>query len=632
MSGATVLAVGAVSAFGTGHAAYRVAMAGQRARVAISVDEPFARAGFARPVAARVTSVLAPADDRATALLSTALDQCLSRLGEIRPSWRSCRVGLVMGTSSGGMLTAQTLFAAHAGGERITSRLARGATYFAPLEAATAAMGVTFAPRVLLLGACASSTLALGLALRWLALGRCDIALAGGFDAMSEFVASGFEALRATTATLPRPFRLARDGMALGEGAGVVALELAQKTARDTSFPALVGFAATTDAVHLTAPDRTGHGLGRAAELALADARLPAEAIGIVSAHATATPFNDVAEAQAIRRVFGDRGPSVVFPFKAQIGHALGAAGVLESLALLDAVAQEIAPAAAGDGAIDPECAVPLLDASRAAPSAPSLKLSSAFGGANAALVFAPRAEPSPPVVARPVYLHVVHTIGAALDGPAFAARMRDRHPNLPRLDLLAKLVLSVVDPLAMAVGASALEGGGMILGHTLATLEQNALFDARRRERGPRSVEPRRFPATSPNAAAGECAIAFRLTGPTFAVGGSLHGGLEALSVARDLVAARDAETMLVVAADLSGPLSSALLDAASGPAIEQGACAALLTALPTLGAASSTTTAIELHGEVPRALGGDSDWIWTGPAGHAELAMYLRGLRSPK
>ena len=107
----------------------------------------------------------------------------------------------------------------------------------------------------------------------------------------------------------------------------------------------------------------------------------------------------------------------------------------------------------------------------------------------------------------------------------------------------MARLVVSAVYRLGTLVGFQALTGAGLILGHSLATLEQNEIFDARRRERGARFVEPRRFPATSPNAAAGECAIAFQLTGPTFAVGGSLHGGLEALSVARDLSAVGDAD-----------------------------------------------------------------------------------------
>jgi 3-oxoacyl-[acyl-carrier-protein] synthase-1/3-oxoacyl-[acyl-carrier-protein] synthase II len=163
------------------------------------------------------------------------------------------------------------------------------------------------------------------------------------------------------------------------------------------------------------------------------------------------------------------------------------------------------------------------------------------------------------------------------------------------------------------------MEGAGLIVGTTLATLEQNELFDARRRERGARFVEPRRFPATSPNAAAGECAIVFQLTGPTFAVGGSLHGGLEALAVARDLVAVGDAEVMLVVAADLTGPSSSALLSAAVAPPIAEGACAALVCSRPAQK---------RLALEIPRALSDGHDWIWSGPCGHTELGAYLDGL----
>jgi 3-oxoacyl-[acyl-carrier-protein] synthase II len=644
MSGAAIVAVGAVSAFGAGDTAFALGGPGERPRVAIGHDDTLARAGLARPIAARVANLFPRAGDRATLLLCMALDQCLARLGEVRPRWREGRVGLVIGTSSGGMSTAETFFAARAQRKVVGASLARGATYFAPLEVATQALGGDFSPRVLLLGACASSTLALGLALRWLQLGRCDLALAGGFDAVSEFVAAGFEALRATTSTRPRPFRIGRDGMALGEGAGVVAVELAAETPahrtpgppRDHgralhelhagAFSYLVGFGATTDAVHITAPDKTGHGLARAATLAMSDAGVDASTIGIVSAHATATPFNDSAEAKSIRLALGERGPNVVHPFKAQIGHTLGAAGVLESLALLDATRRGFAPAAAGEGPLDPECAVPLADVGVPLPCAPALKLSSAFGGANAALVFAPPIASASRERGRPVFLHAFVTVEELIDVRTLGQRLGDRHPNLPRLDGLARLVLSAVHRLSEVTGAAAIEGGGIIVGHALATLEQNDLFDARRRERGPRSVEPRRFPATSPNAAVGECAIAFRLTGPSFAVGGSLHGGLEALAVARDLVAAGDARTMLVVAADLGGAASSELLAAAEAPPIPEGACAALVGAFPAFQSASAAERERELNGPVPRTLGPESDWIWTGPAGHVELAMYLR------
>jgi hypothetical protein len=144
--------------------------------------------------------------------------------------------------------------------------------------------------------------------------------------------------------------------------------------------------------------------------------------------------------------------------------------------------------------------------------------------------------------------------------------------------------------------------------------------------------VEPRRFPATSPNAAAGECAIAFGLTGPTFGVGADLHGGLEALQVGHDLVAAGDAPAMLVVAADLAGVVSSALLEAAEGPVLPEGACVALVTASPTVPARSQPGRVlpadVALGREIPRTLARAGGVAWAGPAGHLELDTYLRSL----
>jgi 3-oxoacyl-[acyl-carrier-protein] synthase-1/3-oxoacyl-[acyl-carrier-protein] synthase II len=152
MSGATLLAVGAVSAFGAGDTAFAVGGLGERARVAIQHDEALARAGFARPIAARALALSPRAGDRATHLLRSAFDQCLARLGEVRPRWRERRIGLVIGTSSGGILTAESFLAVRARGEPVTRSLARGATYFAPLESVSSEMGVDFSPRVLVLG------------------------------------------------------------------------------------------------------------------------------------------------------------------------------------------------------------------------------------------------------------------------------------------------------------------------------------------------------------------------------------------------------------------------------------------------------------------------------------------------
>ncbi len=570
MSDAAILASGAVSALGEGREAASAGVVGQPAVVAIGRDDELARAGLARPFVARA-AIPAAVDDRATWLLGRALDACTGELDRVRPSWRRERVGLVVGTSSGGMRQAERAFARIAEGHAWQE--GESASYHGPVARAVRDRGLSFDPVLVVLGACASSVLAIGLGCRWLERGDCDLVLAGGFDDVTVFVAAGFEALRATTATPPpRPFRTGRDGMALGEGAGLVALAREASGAR--AF--VTGFGAASDAVHLTAPDREGRALSRAVQAALDEAGRPR--IDLVSPHATATPFNDPVEARVLASAFGDDRP-VVAPFKAQIGHTLGAAGVLETLACVDALERGVLPASAGQGEMDPEAMVRLLGRCEAGAPQNALKLALAFGGLNAALVVSTR--PGARRAVRSAYVtrgaHV-----AAVPAPeelaslvGGATRVVERSS---RGDGLVRLALGAVARLH-ASGVR-LEGAGIVVGTALATLETNALFAARIRERGARMAEPRRFAYTSPNAVAGECSIAFDLTGPGFSLGGGLHAGLEALAAATLLVEAGDAERVVVVAVDEVGPATGAMGFGAL--ALREGAVATLVSADP--------------------------------------------------
>jgi 3-oxoacyl-(acyl-carrier-protein) synthase len=590
---AAILAFGAISAFGEGARAGNAGSPFEPAPVAIGRDPELERAGLLRPFAARA-SLDDGRDDRATAILLRALGACAKSLDDVRPDWRTARVGAAIGTSSGGMRTAERFFR----GDPVTPA---DATYFGPLHAALARLGLTPNPVSLVLGACASASIAIGLGARWLHERRCDLVLAGGFDAVSVFVAAGFEALRATTARPPpRPFRKDRDGMALGEGALVFAL-VRPDDARGARVHAYVrGFGAACDAVHVTAPDRTGAGLARAARAALADAGVPPEAVDLVSAHGTATPFNDAAESRALSSVLGARARTVpVHPFKAQIGHTLGAAGGLETLVCIDAMTRGIVPAAAGEGEVDPDAEVTVYPVAAAGALRTSLKLASAFGGANAALVVSidpPReARPAP----RDVYVsRAVHVTDVPSD---LAARVPEG--ALARADRVVLLALAATYALAQRAGS--LEGAGIVVGHTLATLETNAVFDERIRARGARFAEPRRFPYTSPNAVAGECAVLFRLTGPAFAVGSGPTGALEALSAARDLVAAGDADRMVVLAVDDVGPASARLV--ASGLRLEltTGAVAVLVTSEPSAARIGRIDLGFDSRVEAPIANG---------------------------
>ncbi len=565
MSRVAIVAYGALSALGEGDDAASAGVVGEAARLGIAHDAELADAGLARPFVARVR-IDERDEDRATAILRRALASCANELDRVRPRWRDERVGLVLGTSSGGMRSAERLF------DGVTTS---EATYFAPMQNAANALGVAggLAPATLVLAACASSTIAIGLATRWLEVGDCDIVIAGGFDAVSVFVAAGFEALRATTATPPpRPFRVGRDGMALGEGAAVLALARADGT--DVARAYVTGFGASADAVHLTAPDRTGAGVVRAASRAMREAGRNARGIDLVSPHATATPFNDPAESRALATLLGTHAANVPLqPFKAQIGHTLGAAGVLETLACVDAIARGVLPASAGTGELDPDAPARLLDVAEASPVRAALKLSSAFGGANAALVVARDPDGAIACASRDAFVGRAVHVDRDPDVAVLAARLGVAVDRVARADALTRLALEAVARLVDVHGS--LAGAAIVVGQSLATIETNALFHAKIRDRGSRFAEPRRFPYTSPNAVAGECSLAFGLTGPSFAVGSGLHAGVEALAVAALLVRAGDAERAVVVAVDEIGDVARRL-----APDATSGAVATLVTA----------------------------------------------------
>jgi 3-oxoacyl-[acyl-carrier-protein] synthase-1/3-oxoacyl-[acyl-carrier-protein] synthase II len=608
---AAVIAFGAISPLGEGESASGVAARSEAAFVAIREDEELVRSSFARPFAARVPPRGDPSRDRADVVLERALASCAAELDVVRPGWRASRVGLALGTSSGGMRSAEILFERHAAGAPIDVDTATAATYFAGMSVALPALGLAHvAPTTLVLTACSASTLAIGLGTRWLEAGTCDLVLAGGYDAVSVFVAAGFEVLRATSVQVPpRPFCVGRDGMAVGEGACVLALVRPAELAPTlTPHALLLGFGASSDAVHLTAPDRTGDGLARAATRALQTAGLTMDAppIDLVSPHATATPFNDAAESKALAATLGASARPVIHPLKAQIGHTMGAAGALETLACIHALQRGIHPASASHENVETDLGGRLLPLSEAGDPRLALKLSAAFGGANAALVVAradvgmDRARALPPPSRRTTFVTRAVVVDALPSLAELAARTGHAEEKLARGDGLVRFAIAAVEGLRERVGAAALEGAGVIVGHSLATLETNALFASRMRSRGVRMSEPRRFPYTTPNAVAGECGVVFGLRGPGLAVGSGLHGSVEALAIASDLVASGDADAMVVVAVDEIGDTARALLHGAGWEAdypLRSGAVALLVTSDRTHAVAriAATTLAID-------------------------------------
>lgn len=572
MRAITAVCASAISSLGRGRDAYRAGDFGEEPRTGLAID-PSLGTNLRHPLVGRVTCQLgSDAPDRAQALLLAAASDLALQLDRLGCSFRRERLAIVLGTSAAGMPSIEAALQARARGALCPEGAARAA-YFAPLAAVEAELGVR-AVVVQILAACASSTVALGLGCRWLEAGLFDWVIAGGYDALSGFVASGFDALGALTKDTPLPFREDRDGMALGEGAALVALH---NGASSAGLGRVLGFGMSADAVHITAPDATGTGLARAAQFALEDAGFGAEAIDLVSAHGTATRFNDAAETNALRRIFGSRRIPLL-PFKAVIGHTLGAAGALEALSAWDALACGMIPAVPGRGAVLDDRQIWLARVHERSSVRTALKLSAAFGGTNAALVLGRQDAPvtGSPRSVRPVALAKVGPPIERADPELLGSMVPQRASVLSRLDGLSELVLAAAARLLRELAFRPGPRTAVIVGTASATLECNEQFDRRRREGLP--VEPRRFPATSPNVCAGWCSIAFGFTGPSFCVASHGDPRQDALLLGHDLIQAGDADAALVIAAEDAGPVVSELFGRAGHSIPRRGAQAILL------------------------------------------------------
>lgn len=247
--------------------------------------------------------------------------------------------------------------------------------------------------------ACAAATQAIGDATEVIRRGHADVMLAGGAEAgISELGLAGFCSMRALTTSYndrpeasSRPFDRNRDGFAPAEGAGMLVLEeLDHARARGAEpLAEIIGYGVSADAQFLVAPPDDGAGAARAMVTAMADAGIAPEEIDYISAHATATEIGDIAETRAIRKVFGERAYEIpVSALKSQIGHLLGAAGGVESAAIVQTIRTgTIAPTINLDHA-DPDCDLDYVPhAARSAEVRTAMKNSFGFGGQNAVLI-----------------------------------------------------------------------------------------------------------------------------------------------------------------------------------------------------------------------------------------------------
>jgi 3-oxoacyl-[acyl-carrier-protein] synthase II len=276
------------------------------------------------------------------------------------------RVGVILGSGIGGLKAFEEQHDVYR--ERGQSKIS---PFFIPMFIADIAAGLVSmrfnakGPNYATVSACATSAHAIGDAYRTIQYGDADVMITGGSEAtVTPMAIGGFANMKALSernespATASRPFDATRDGFVMGEGAGVVILEeLEHARARGAKIYAeIVGYGATGDAYHLTAPAPDGEGAQRAMRRALNDAKLRVDDIQYINAHGTSTPANDLNETKAIKAVFGDIAKDInVSSTKSATGHMLGAAGAVEFIICTHVVRECTIPPTINYETPDPE-------------------------------------------------------------------------------------------------------------------------------------------------------------------------------------------------------------------------------------------------------------------------------------
>ncbi|MBI4914082.1 MAG: beta-ketoacyl-[acyl-carrier-protein] synthase family protein [Acidobacteria bacterium] len=273
-----------------------------------------------------------------------ALEEALAQSGPPLERLDPRRIGIFQGAATTGLPAAEDYLLARMQGRRASPELSVYRTPAILSDTLGRRLGAT-GPRATVMNACSSSLLSLGQAWERVAAGELDLAASGGAESLCRMTYTGFSSLKAMDPHPCRPFSRDRAGMNLGEGAAQFLLEpLEQARARGADILGeVVGYGASLDAHHPTAPHPEGAGAARAMGMALRVGRLSPESVDLVSAHATATPANDGAEALAIRTVLGEAADRVsVTGSKSQFGHCLGAAGAVGTAVALLALRHQV--------------------------------------------------------------------------------------------------------------------------------------------------------------------------------------------------------------------------------------------------------------------------------------------------
>ncbi|MBP0455404.1 MULTISPECIES: beta-ketoacyl-[acyl-carrier-protein] synthase family protein [unclassified Kitasatospora] len=532
-----------------------------------------------------------PADlDRCYALAATAIREALRTSGLDLDTVDRNRVAVVVGSSLGAMPTLESV---HRG-------LVHNGELDAPQAAASqlpcvgdyiAAEFDLRGPRVVLSNACAASAVALGYAAELLWKGDVDHVICGGVDPLAELSAYGFSALGALDPEPCAPMS-ASTGLTLGEGAGFMVLEAADRAAERgaRALAELGGYGLSCDGYHQTAPDPSGKGAAAAMAQALETAGLGPEDVDYVNLHGTGTPANDVSEPKAVKLLFGSELPPASST-KSMLGHTLGAAGAVEAIVSTMAIDRGVIPPTVNTRGVPSPFGLDIVpDTGRPAALEVVASNSFAFGGNNATVVLNKPGRPTrAPRRTAPVHGVVVTGVaglaGAAGSTAELTAALAEGRVSfaglqhvegvgerpIGRVDVKAvsrKLNPSKarrMDPLGLlAAGAVAdlyerhgkpsraeAEGTGIVFATGYGPVTSVLQFHRGVLEQGITGANPAMFANTVVNAAAGHVAMLHRYRGYTATIANGGTSSVLALQLAARVIARGAADRIMVVVAD---------------------------------------------------------------------------------
>ncbi len=319
-----------------------------------------------------------------------------------REAWKSAhldrdpidknRVGVVLGAGSGGILSVEKYFRDfYQGLKRPSPSLLISYSLATTTDLVAIESGLK-GPRNTTATVCSSSSVSLGVAYEMIQMGMADVMVSGGSDSLCEVSFSGFSSLKLVDPESCKPFDKRRQGLVIGEGAGILILEELEHAIKRNApiHSEFLGYGICADAYHLTSPEPNGEGVERVIRIALAQAGISPGEVDTINAHGTATPFNDIAETRGVKRVFDERAKEIpISGIKSMVGHCLGSAGGIEAVATVLTLKNGAIPPTIHYEVPDPLCDLNYTpNHSIRRDVKIGISNSFAFGGNNACLVF----------------------------------------------------------------------------------------------------------------------------------------------------------------------------------------------------------------------------------------------------